>query len=97
MENTSSTNPNINLDNYGDNYSYKLIDTCFKYFDNYIDKEKYEDEIDYFIKEFNECKPAETKYNIKIIIDFIDKNYQFDHNLLIENLRQFSIIHSHII
>lgn len=82
----------LNLENYSENYIYKLIDMCFQFYDSYIDKEKYEYDIDEFIKEFNQYKPNETKLNIKLMVDFIERFSNAEESYLEENLKQISII-----
>jgi len=81
----------INLENYNENYIYKLIDLSFQFFDSHIDKEQYEEQVDNFIHEFNQYKPTDSKNNVKFIIDFIEKYSNSEENFLEENLKLLSI------
>jgi hypothetical protein len=89
MENTFSQN--INFEKYQENYNLRLIELCFKFFDSFIDKEQYEEEMELLITEFSEQKPTETKSNIKFLIDFIEKYANSDDKFLQENLESLSI------
>ncbi len=86
-----TNNQQLNLEKYNENYVYKLIDMCFQFFDSHIDKEKYEEDIDNFIREFSEVKPNDTKFNIKSIVEFIEKYANAEENYLEENMRMISI------
>ena len=92
--NTNSTNnfyTQLNLENYSENYIYKLIDLCFLYFDSNLDKSKYEEQIDEFINNFKEAKSAETKMNIKLMIEFIQKFSNSYEVFLKQNLESISM------
>jgi hypothetical protein len=81
----------LNLANYKENYIYKLIDLSFQFYDSHIDKEKFEEDIDLYIREFPEFKPNETKLNIKSLTDFIEKYSNAEESYLEENLLILSI------
>ena len=85
---------NIKFESYSDEYIYKLIYLCFKYYDSYLENEYFEDESDSFIKENNSS--SETKLHIKYIIDFISKYYNSEESVLVELLKNISNINFNI-
>ena len=89
--NSTSLTPQLNLENNSENYVYKLIDLCFLYFDSNLDKSKYEEQIDEFINNFKEAKSAETKMNVKLMIEFIQKFSNADEVYLRQNLDSISM------
>jgi hypothetical protein len=86
MENT-----NINFNNYSEEFTLRILDICFKYFDSNIQNELFEDESDNLIKEFSNYKPSEIKHLLKTFILFIEKNYLSDEGLITQQLKLFSI------
>ena len=83
---------NLNLSPYSENYNFQLIDLAFQFFDSNQDKEKYEEDVDLFIQEFSEYKPAETKLNLKSLVEVLEKLSNAEEIYLEENLRAFSIL-----
>jgi hypothetical protein len=81
---------NLNLSNYTENYNFQLIDLSFQYFDSNQEKEKYEEVVDLFIQEFSNYRPAETKLNLKLLVEFIERLSNAEESYLEENLRCFS-------
>ena len=84
----------LNMNNYSEDYNTKLIELSFKYFDTQIDKEKFENDAEIFIREFNNYKPVDTKLNFKLFVEFIEKNSSLDENILNENLKSISKWHN---
>ena len=56
----------------------------------FYSKQKYEDDIDIFIQEFSNIKAAETKYNLKIIVDLIERLSNSEIAYLIESVKFLS-------
>lgn len=83
---------NLNLEKYDENYIFKLMELSFKYYDANIEKDKYEDDVDSFISEFNMYKSNETKANLKYMIEFIEKYWNIEEFYLEENLKVLSKI-----
>jgi hypothetical protein len=82
---------NIQFNKFSENYFLRLFELCFKYYNHNVENEIFEEESDMFIKEDN-CTSAERKYHIKTIIEFIEKNYNTDQNVLYEILNSHSKI-----
>jgi hypothetical protein len=80
------------FDSYSERFIHKLFELCFEYFNTHNDKDKYEEDVEDFIKNFSEYKPIEIKFNFKFLIEFIDRNASSDDKFLKENLRSMSKI-----
>ena len=78
------------FENYSENYLRSLMIHSFSYFDNSISKEKFEEETENLFQQFEEMKPMQSKTNMRNLIEFIDKFYNKENNILLENLEQFS-------
>lgn len=81
----------LNFETYSENYNNTIIILAFNYFDSGINKEKFEEETEAFISQFEEVKPVVSKNNIKNLIEFIEKFYNKENNIILENLENFSI------
>jgi len=81
----------LNFEIYSENYNNNIIILAFNYFDNWINKEKFEEETEAFIGQFEEVKPIVSKNNIKNLIEFIEKFYNKENIIILENLENFSI------
>lgn len=80
------------FEKYSESYNFKLIELAFLFFNSSIKKEQYEEEVEQFITENQEFKPNETKFNLKFLIDFIEKNLNIEESLLDEYLTGLSIL-----
>ena len=80
------------FENYSENYIRSLMIHSFSYFDNSFNKEKFEEETENLFQQFEEVKPVQSKSNIRIFIEFIDKFYNKENNIILEKLEQFSKI-----
>ncbi len=81
-----------NFEKFSESYNFKLIEFSFLFFDSNVKKEQYEDDVEQFIAEYKEYKPNETKFNLKFLIDFIEKNLNTEDSLLEEFLNGLSIL-----
>lgn len=81
---------NLNLSGYSENYNFHLIDLSFQYFDSSLLKEKYEEDVDLFIQEFSNYKQTETKLNLKLLVEFIERLSNSEESFLEENLKILS-------
>lgn len=98
MELNSFNNMNsLNFEKFGESYNFKLIEMAFQYFNNIVRKEQYENEVEQFIAEYKEYKPNETKFNLKFLIDFIEKNFNCEDGLLEDYLNALSILNFNFI
>ncbi len=88
---------NSNFEKYSESFNFKLIDLAFQYFNIDISKEQYEDEVELFISEFKEYKPNEAKFNLKFLIEFVEKNFNCEDGLLEEYLSGLSIMNFNFI
>ena len=79
-----------NFEDYSENYVRSLMIHSFSYFDNTINKEKFEEETENLFQQFDEVKTVQSKSNIRSVIEFVDKFYNKENNIIIENLEQFS-------
>jgi len=82
----------LNFESYSENYNNSLIILAFNYFDNTLNKERFEEETESFISQFDEVKSLISKNNIKNLIEFIEKFYNKENNIIHDNLENFSII-----
>jgi len=80
------------FESYPENYNQSILILTFNYFDSSINKERFEEEIELFISQFSEVKAITSKINIKTLIEFIEKFYNKENNIIIENLDNFSIL-----
>ena len=80
----------LTFENYSENYIRSLMIHSFSYFDNSIIKEKFEEETENLFQQFEEIKPIQSKSNMRNFIEFIDKFYNKENNIILENLEQFS-------
>ena len=81
----------LNFEEYSENYNNSLIILIFYYFDSSITKEKFEEETETLIGNFSEVKAGISKINIKNLIEFTEKFYNKENNIILENLENFSI------
>lgn len=85
----------LNFELYSENYNNSILILAFNYFDNTINKERFEEETESFISQFDEVKPLISKNNIKNLIEFIEKFYNKENNTILENLDNISITKSY--
>jgi hypothetical protein len=86
------TNNFQNFGSYSDSYNFKLIELAFQYFNSNLRREKFENDVEGFISEFNQYKPNETKINLKFLIEFLEKNLNIEDSVLEEFLTVLSIM-----
>jgi hypothetical protein len=77
-------------ENYNENYIRSLMIHSFSYFDNTISKEKFEEETENLFQQFEEIKQIQSKCNMRNFIEFIEKFYNKENNIILENLELFS-------
>ena len=80
----------LNFETSSENYNNSIIILAFNYFDSLISKERFEEETEAFISQFSEVKSLTSKNNIKNLIEFIEKFYNKENNIILENLESFS-------
>lgn len=87
----------MNFELYSENYNKSIIITAFNYFDNFVAKDKFEEELEAFIIQADEVKPVISKNNIKNLIEFIEKYHNKENNFILESLESFSKIYCYLI
>jgi hypothetical protein len=85
----------LNFESYSENYNNSVIILAFNYFDNTVNKDRFEEETESFISQFDEVKTLTSKNNIKNLIEFIEKFYNKENNIILESLENFSIFLSY--
>jgi len=85
----------LNFESYSENYNNSIIILAFNYFDNTVNKDRFEEETESFISQFDEVKTITSKNNIKNLIEFIEKFHNKENNIILESLENFSIILSY--
>jgi hypothetical protein len=81
----------LQIEKLNDNYLFKMLDLSFQFYDNSLEKEKYEEDIDSFIQEFSSnTKSNETKFFLNFFIEFIEKNLSVDEKFLKDHLEKIS-------